>query len=151
MAIDSAGLVVFRRRPDGPEVLLVHPGGPWWRGKDQAGWSIPKGLPEAGETLLAAALREFTEETGLPPPAAGEALTSVRNPGKTVHAWLAEGDLDLSAFHSSTFEMEWPPRSGRVAVFPEADKADWFARDAALHRIHRGQRPLLEEAFRRMG
>ena len=113
MTVHSAGLLVHRRGPGGAEFLLVHPGGPYWRGRDLAAWSIPKGLPEPGEALLAAALREFREETGLEPPDPGEALPPLRTgSGKTIHCWLAAGDLDLAGLRSGCFDLEWPPRSG---------------------------------------
>jgi predicted NUDIX family NTP pyrophosphohydrolase len=148
----SAGLLVWRPGPAGPEFLLAHPGGPYWRGKDVAAWSIPKGLAEAGEELLAAARREFAEELGLQIDGAFEPLPPCRLPGgKVVHAWLVRADLDLSALRSNLFEIEWPPRSGRTQAFPEVDQAAYFAADAALEKIHRGQRPILEEALRRIG
>lgn len=152
MPIDSAGLLIHRPGPAGPEVLLVHPGGPWWRGRDAAAWSIPKGLPHAGETLPEAALREFREETGLEPPPPHAALTPVRTGGgKIVHCWLAEGDLDLQGFRSGSFELEWPPRSGRLVAAPEVDAARYFGEPEALTRIHLGQRAILREAFERLG
>lgn len=150
MPITSAGLLVHRRGPVGPEVLLVHPGGPWWRGRDAAAWSIPKGLPDAGETLRAAALREFREETGLEPPPPYAALTPVRAAGKIIHCWLAEADLDLEGFRSESFQLEWPPRSGRRLAVPEVDAASYFGETEALARIHLGQRPILREAFDRL-
>lgn len=150
MAIISAGLLIHRRRPAGPEVLLVHPGGPWWRGRDAAAWSIPKGLPEAGETLQATALREFHEETGLEPPSARDALTPVRAGGKIIHCWLAEADLELEDFRSDSLELEWPPGSGRRIAVPEIDAAGYFGETEALARIHLGQRPILKEAFDRL-
>ena len=151
MPVSSAGLLVHRRMPHGPEVLLVHPGGPWWRSRDLAAWSVPKGLPEAGETLEAAALREFREETGLEPPPPGPALTPVRTgAGKVVHCWLAEADLDLAGFCSAPFELEWPPRSGRRILAPEADAARYFGEAEALERILPGQRAILLEAFLRL-
>lgn len=148
MPILSAGLLVYRRRPGGPEVLLVHPGGPFWRGRDLAPWSVPKGLPEAGETLEAAAVREFREETGLEPPPPRIALTPVRTAaGKTIHCWMAEADLDLACFRSTPFELEWPPRSGRLILAPEADDARYFGEAEAFERILAGQRAILLEAF----
>jgi len=145
--IRSAGLLVYRRRAQGPEFLLVHPGGPYWRSKETAAWSIPKGLVELDEDPLAAARREFAEETGLAVPKAPGPLTPRRQPGgKLVLAWLAEADLDLSAFRSGPFEMEWPPRSGRLSEFPEVDRVAYFALAEALTKIHRGQRPILAEA-----
>ena len=148
----SAGLLLWRRGSEGPEVLLVHPGGPYWRGKDAAAWSIPKGLADAGEDLLAAARREFGEELGQPAPDVPlDPLPPCRTPGgKWVHAWLGEADLDLTRLASNVFEMEWPPRSGRRIAVPEIDQAAYAPPDLARVRIHAGQRPLLEEALRRL-
>lgn len=147
----SAGLVAWRRGPAGPEVLLVHPGGPYWRGKDAAAWSIPKGLVEPDEDLLAAARREFAEELGLSVEGAFAPLEPRRLPGgKLVHAWLVEADLDLADLRSNLFEIEWPPRSGRTQAFPEVDAAAYFAADAALVKAHKGQRPLVAAAFERI-
>ena len=148
----SAGLVVWRRGPGGPEILLAHPGGPYWRGKDLAAWSIPKGLVEDGEELLAAARREFAEELGLAVAGPFAPLSPCKLPGgKLVHAWLVEADLDLSALKSNLFELEWPPRSGRTQSFPEIDQAAYFAAPAALEKAHKGQRPIVVEALGRIG
>jgi len=148
----SAGVLVWRRGAAGPELLLVHPGGPFWAGKDEAAWSIPKGLVDEGEDTFAAALREFEEELGQPVPGEGQPLTPSRTPGgKWVHAWLVEADLDLTSLRSNTFEMEWPPRSGRRAVFPEVDQAAYFTPEEALRKAHKGQRPILAEALARLG
>ncbi|HEY8617239.1 NUDIX domain-containing protein [Phenylobacterium sp.] len=147
----SAGVLVWRRGPDGSELLLVHPGGPYWRGKDEAAWSIPKGLVEPGEDLFAAALREFAEEVGQPLQGPAEPLTPRRLPGgKWVHAFLLEADLDLADLRSNMFEMEWPPRSGRRASFPEVDAAAYFTPADARVRIHRGQQPIIEDALTRL-
>jgi predicted NUDIX family NTP pyrophosphohydrolase len=147
----SAGVLVWRRGPDGPEFLLVHPGGPYWRGKDEAAWSIPKGLVDEGEETFAAALREFEEELGQPVSGACEPLDPVKLPGgKRVHAWLVEADLDLTTLRSNVFELEWPPRSGRRAAFPEVDQAAYVPAEQALIKIHRGQRAILEDALRRL-
>lgn len=147
----SAGVLAWRAGGDGPEFLLVHPGGPYWRGKETAAWSIPKGLADAGEDLLAAARREFAEELGQPIDGAFEPLTPMRQPGgKTVHAWLVEADLDLSDLKSNLFELEWPPRSGRIRAFPEVDQAAYLPAVAALVKAHRGQKPILEEALGRI-
>jgi len=141
----SAGLLMFRRRPCGYEFLLVHPGGPFWARKDEGSWSIPKGLYEADEESLAAAKREFEEETGLRPAGDFIELGAFRQPGgKIVSAWAFEGDFDLAAFRSNTFEMEWPPRSGRSVRFPEADRAGWFGPAEALRKILKGQAPILQ-------
>jgi predicted NUDIX family NTP pyrophosphohydrolase len=148
----SAGVLVWRRGPDGPEFLLVHPGGPFWRGKDAAAWSIPKGLADADEDHWAAAAREFEEELGQPAPGPGKALSPCRLPGgKWVHAWLVEADLDLTQLRSNTFELEWPRGSGRRQMFPEVDRAAYVPAAAALAKIHKGQRPILEEAIGVLG
>lgn len=142
----SAGLLLFRRRgKGGTEVLLVHPGGPFWAGKDFGSWSIPKGEHGPEEDPLAVARREFQEETGHPPPSADPIpLGTVRQAGgKTVAAFALEGDLDPEAVRSNTFELEWPPRSGRRRTFPEVDRAGWFTLDEAKGRILAGQRPFL--------
>ena len=147
MAKQSAGLLLFRLRPAGVEVLLVHPGGPFWAKKDEGAWSIPKGEFVEGEDPLDAARREFEEETGASAPAGDAmALDPVRQPsGKVVHAWAVRGDFDPSQLISNTFPMEWPPRSGRSAEFPEVDRAAWFPWDVALKKIQKGQRPILEQ------
>ena len=129
MARRSAGILLHRLGPDGREVLLVHPGGPFWAKRDDGAWSIPKGEYDEGEEPLAAALREFEEEIGSALDAGGELieLGDVRQKNrKVVTAWAAEGDVDAGAVQSNTFEMEWPPRSGRRQAFPEIDRAEWF-------------------------
>jgi predicted NUDIX family NTP pyrophosphohydrolase len=139
----SAGILLYR---DGPEVLLVHPGGPFWAKKDAGAWSIPKGEHEDGEDAQAAALREFAEETGSAP-APGELtdLGTVRQKsGKVVQAWALAGDLDADAIRSNTFELEWPPRSGRKAEFPEVDRAAWFGLAEARERINPAQAAFLD-------
>jgi predicted NUDIX family NTP pyrophosphohydrolase len=139
----SAGILAFRRKP-APEVLLAHPGGPFWAKKDDGVWTIPKGLVEPGEDLVAAARREFTEETNLT--AEGEllALTPVnQKSGKRVHAFVVEADFDLGAFSSNTFEIEWPPKSGKRQNFPEIDRIAYFALPAAKIKIIAYQLPLL--------
>lgn len=147
----SAGVLAYRRGPEGPEFLLAHPGGPFWAGKDAAAWSIPKGLVEAGEETWAAARREFEEELGQPIAGEGAPLTPCRTPGgKVIHAWLVEADLDLSGLKSNLFEMEWPRGSGRVRTFPEVDRAAYFPPEVALTKAHRGQVPILLEALRRL-
>jgi predicted NUDIX family NTP pyrophosphohydrolase len=143
--------VVWRRGALGPEILLAHPGGPYWRGKDEAAWSIPKGLVEPGEDLLAAARREFAEELGMTIDGAFVPLAARRQPGgKVVHAWLVEADLDLSELRSNLFELEWPPKSGRVQAFPEVDRAAYVPAEAALTKLHKGLRPILVEALQRI-
>lgn len=143
----SAGLLVHRAGPDGRlEVLLVHPGGPFWANKDAAAWSIPKGEYTEGEDPLAVARREFAEELGVPAPAGPMVdLGTVRQAGgKEVVAWAIEGDLDVTAVVSNTFEMEWPPRSGSLQAFPEVDRAEWFTVDVAREKLHTAQRTFLD-------
>jgi predicted NUDIX family NTP pyrophosphohydrolase len=148
----SAGVLAWRRGEAGPEFLLVHPGGPFWARKDQAGWSIPKGLVEPDEESWAAAAREFAEELGQPIAGDPQPLTPCRTPGgKLVVAWLVEADLDLADLRSNLFEMEWPRGSGRMRSFPEVDRAAYLPIEAARWKIHRGQRPILEEAIARLG
>jgi predicted NUDIX family NTP pyrophosphohydrolase len=151
MAKTSAGLLVFRRGGGRIEVLLVHPGGPFWKNKDDGAWSIPKGEYDPGEDPLSAARREFEEETGIAPAGEFLALREVRQAGgKVVRAWALEADYDCAAMRSNTFEMEWPPRSGRKQSFPEVDRAAWFALDEARVKILSGQVPLLEELAEKM-
>ena len=143
----SAGIVLYRRGPgDGLEVLLVHPGGPLWANRDAGAWSIPKGEYADGEDPLAAARREFEEELGSAPPAGAAAdLGEIRQKsGKRVRGWALAGDLDATGITSNTFELEWPPRSGRRVEIPEVDRAEWFGLDAAREKINPGQVPLLD-------
>jgi predicted NUDIX family NTP pyrophosphohydrolase len=129
----------------------VHPGGPFWRGKDAGAWTIPKGEIGAAEDPFAAARREFREETGLEAPHDAMPLTPLAQPSrKVVHAWAAEGDCDAAAVRSNLFEMEWPPRSGKIASFPEIDAAGWFDLAEARRRILRGQAPFLDELERKL-
>lgn len=147
MPARSAGILLHRTTDDGTlEVLLVHPGGPFWARRDAGAWSIPKGEHPDDEEPLDAARREFAEELGSPPPAGPyEALGEVRQKaGKRVTAWAVEGDLDADAIVSGTFEMEWPRGSGRLREFPEVDRAAWFTLEEAAERILEGQRPLLD-------
>ena len=147
----SAGVLVFRRGESGPEFLLVHPGGPFWANKDIAAWSIPKGLIEAGEDPWTAAQREFAEELGQPIAGPHEALPPCpTSGGKLILAWLVEAQLDLSDIRSNSFEMEWPPRSGLTASFPEIDRAAYFDAETAFTKIHKGQRPILAAALSRL-
>lgn len=146
----SAGLLLYRRRGSGVEVFLVHPGGPYWASKDEGVWSVPKGLVDAGEDELACARREFKEETGFDLPGSGNEhpLGTFQLPsGKRLHVWAVEGDCDPAALESNLFEMEWPPRSGRTARFPEVDRGGWFDRVGALLKISKGQRPVLEKLY----
>jgi predicted NUDIX family NTP pyrophosphohydrolase len=148
----SAGVLAFRRR-NGLEVLLAHPGGPFWAKKDTGAWTIPKGLVEAGAELIATARREFAEETNLPLPD-GEFIALapvVQKSGKVVHAFAVAADLDLAQFASNTFEIEWPPKSGRRQAFPEIDRIAYFSVAEAMKKILTYQRPLLTEIERRFG
>jgi predicted NUDIX family NTP pyrophosphohydrolase len=149
----SAGILLHRGHGDRLEVLLVHPGGPVWAKRDVGAWSIPKGEYLEEEDALAAARREFEEELGSAPPG-GEAadLGEIRQKsGKWVHAWALEGDLDLTAVHSNTFEFEWPPRSGKLIEIPEVDRAEWFGLDTAREKINSGQVPLLDRLEQVLG
>lgn len=144
-ASTSAGIVMYRRRGRSLDVLLVHPGGPFWRRKDAGAWSIPKGEFDPAEPAEAAARREFAEELGRRPEGELIPLGEIRQSGgKRVIAFAMEGDFDASRIESNTFEMEWPPRSGRRAVFPEVDRAAWFALADARDKIIAGQAPLLD-------
>ena len=144
MAVESAGVLLYRRTPE-LQVLLVHPGGPFFARKDAGAWSIPKGEVEPGETLEARARIEFQEETGTALDGELRTLGSVRQKGgKVVHAFAAEGDLDAGAIVSNTFELQWPPRSGRTQTFPEVDRAEWFTLDEARGKINAAQAELLD-------
>ena len=141
----SAGLLLFRRRPSGLEVFLAHPGGPFWRNRDAGAWTIPKGLVEPGEDFLAAAEREFVEETGIRPTPPFLSLGSIRQKGgKLVHAWAWEGEADAAAVRSNLVRTEWPRGSGRWLEFPEVDRCAWFDPTAARLRINGAQRELLD-------
>jgi predicted NUDIX family NTP pyrophosphohydrolase len=140
----SAGILMFRRGAQGLEVLLVHPGGPFWARKDLGAWSIPKGEYSEGDDPLATAIREFAEETGTHPRGEFRPLGEVTQPGrKIVTAFAVEGDFDAAALKSNTFELEWPPKSGRRATFPEVDRAQWFSLEMARAKILSGQREFI--------
>ncbi len=146
MARLSAGLLMYRRRRGVLEVFLVHPGGPFWAGKDAGAWSIPKGEFGPAEDPLAAARREFQEETGFAADGEFIALTPLKQPsGKIISAWAVAGDLDAGAIRSNCFTLEWPPRSGRQQEFPEVDRAAWFSLEEARDKIIKGQAGFLEE------
>jgi len=146
----SAGLLAFRRR-NAIEVLLAHPGGPFWAKKDDGVWTIPKGLVEPGDDLIAAARREFTEETNLTADGELVPLAPVnQKSGKTVHAFAFEADFDLARFASNEFEIEWPPKSGRRQSFPEIDRIAYFALPIAMTKILPYQQPLIRELERRL-
>ena len=154
MARTSAGILLHRERDGEREVLLVHPGGPFWARKDAGAWSIPKGEYGEGDDPRACALREFEEELGSALPAGTELreLGTVRQSGgKVVTAYAAAGDLDATAITSNTFTTEWPPRSGRMQEFPEVDRAGWFALDAARVKILAAQAPLLDRLAEELG
>lgn len=153
MAALSAGLVLFRRRGNGLQVLLVHPGGPFWARKDLGAWSIPKGEYADGEDPSEVARREFAEELGSAAPDGPlVALGEVRQRGgKRVTGWAVEGDLDTTRTSSNQVEMEWPRNSGRRITFPEVDRAEWFALSEARRRILDGQRPLLDRLEEHLG
>jgi predicted NUDIX family NTP pyrophosphohydrolase len=148
----SAGILVYRLGTLGLEVLLVHPGGPFWAKKDDGAWFIPKGQINTDETPLAAARREFSEELGFDPPP-GEPLelgTVTNKGGKLIYCWALPGSLDLAAFHSNTFLLEWPPRSGKEREFPEVDRAQYFGVEQASFKMHPAELPLLERLLIRL-
>jgi len=146
MAKQSAGLIMFRIRERELEIFLVHPGGPFWAKKDLGAWSIPKGEYTEAEDALEVARREFFEETGFEATGEFRELTAIRQAGgKRVRAWAFQGDLDPDALKSNTFSMEWPPRSGRQAEFPEVDRGDWFSVDVAREKILKSQIALIDE------
>jgi predicted NUDIX family NTP pyrophosphohydrolase len=149
----SAGILLYRMGPAGPEVLLGHMGGPFWARKDDGGWSIPKGEYGPEEDPLAVARREFEEELGSPVPATALVpLGELRvTSGKVLAVWAAQGDLDATAARSNTFELEWPPRSGRVQEFPEIDRAAWFRLDEAASKLVAGQVPFLDRLRAELG
>ena len=150
--IRSAGLLLFRQRDKKVQVLLAHPGGPFWSRKDQGVWTIPKGLIGPSESLLSAAQREFAEETGYRPGGEAIPLGSAKQPGgKVVHVWAIEGDWDPVDLQSNTFEMEWPPRSGRRQSFPEIDRASWFGIVEARLKILKGQAAFLDHLLETLG
>jgi predicted NUDIX family NTP pyrophosphohydrolase len=151
MPKQSAGLMMYRWRDTALEVFLVHPGGPFWAKKDLGAWTIPKGEYAIGEDPLTAARREFEEETSFP--ANGDFLdlgTIKQAGGKLVRVWALEGDCDPAALVSNTFELEWPPRSGRMAEFPEADRGAWFSIAEARGRILKSQEPVLDLLVERL-
>ncbi len=144
----SAGLLLYRRTKPDPEVLLVHPGGPFWIRKDDGAWSIPKGLFEGDESPLAAAKREFKEETGFLPRGPFIELGGFKQPGsKVILAWAVEGDFDPRNLKCNSFSMEWPPKSGHMQEFPEVDRAAWFEISEADRKITKGQMPIIQELF----
>ena len=153
MATTSAGILLWRRGDDGVQVLLGHMGGPFWAKKDDGAWSIPKGEHGPAEEPVAVARREFEEELGSPVPATElTALDQLKvTSGKVLTVWAAEGDLDATACRSNTFELEWPPRSGRIQKFPEIDRAAWFGLDEARRKLLKGQVPFLDRLLDVLG
>jgi len=149
MAKQSAGLLMYRRRDGALEFLLVHPGGPFWKGKDAGAWTIPKGEIQPDEAPLAAAQREFEEELGFRAQGSLIQLTPIKQKGgKIVNAWAFEGDCDPASIRGNTFSMEWPPRSGKSCEFPEVDEAEFFTIEQAREKINPAQLALLEEVER---
>lgn len=141
----SAGLLLYRRSPLGLELFLAHPGGPFWKNRDLGAWTIPKGVPDAGEELLAAACREFEEETGIRPQGPFIPLGAVRQKaGKLVHAWGWEGDADPARVTSNSTKAEWPRGSGRWLTFPEVDRCAWFSPDLARRKLNPAQSELVD-------
>jgi predicted NUDIX family NTP pyrophosphohydrolase len=152
MPRESAGLLLYRIRDGELEILLVHPGGPFWKAKDAGAWSIPKGEMEPGEAPLETALREFEEELGFRPAGSFVPLTAIKQKsGKIVHAWAIDGDCDPTVMKSNTFEMEWPPRSGKLQRFPEIDQAALFSVPTAVQKINPAQRGFLSELEAKLG
>ncbi len=151
----SAGILLYRRTAAGPEVLLVHPGGPFWAKRDAGAWSIPKGELEEGEEAIACALRELGEELGPAPALEREGLVELgtvrQKSGKVVEAWAGEGEFDPAALDGNSFSLEWPPRSGREQEFPEVDRAEWFAPAAAREKILPAQEPFLDRLLAHLG
>jgi predicted NUDIX family NTP pyrophosphohydrolase len=152
-AKQSAGILVYRLLQQDVEVLLVHPGGPFWAKKDDGAWFIPKGEIETGEEPLDAALREFREELGMAPPA-GEPRplgTAKNKSGKLIYAWALAGDLDLTGLESNTFSLEWPPRSGKSREFPEVDRAQYFGIEQATQKMHPAELPFVQRLLEELG
>ncbi len=155
MAKRSGGILLYRTTAGGPEVLLVHPGGPFWARKDLGVWSIPKGEYAEDEDPRAAAVREFEEELGTAPPGDADGMLELgeikQRAGKVVIAYAVAGDLDASAIRSNTFELEWPPRSGRTQHVPEVDRAEWFAPAEARRKLVPAQAPFVDRLLERIG
>jgi predicted NUDIX family NTP pyrophosphohydrolase len=146
----SAGLLLFRRKNQQIEILLVHPGGPFWVRQDAGAWSVPKGMATPGEPLMRAAEREFNEETGFMVPAGDRLdLGTVNYGGKKVQVWAIESDADASAIVSNKLTMQWPPNSGKIIEFPECDKAEWFDTATAKIKIVKGQMPFVDRLAER--
>jgi predicted NUDIX family NTP pyrophosphohydrolase len=150
----SAGILLFRIAEEGPQLLLVHPGGPYWAKKDLGAWSIPKGEYGEDEEARVCALRELEEELGSPPPISEEALIDLgevrQKAGKRVRAWAAEGDFDPATLQSNTFTMQWPPRSGEEREFPEVDRAEWFSPEEARQKLIPAQAAFVDRLLERL-
>jgi predicted NUDIX family NTP pyrophosphohydrolase len=143
--VRSAGILLYRRSGGSTEVLLAHPGGPFWRGRDEGAWMIPKGVIQADEEPLAAAVREFEEELGVPPPGTPTPLCTIRQKGgKWVEAFAVEGEFDCAGLRSNEFMLEYPPKSGEHRAFPEVDEARWFGLEEARAKILASQAPILD-------
>jgi predicted NUDIX family NTP pyrophosphohydrolase len=153
MKLQSAGILLYRKRGDGIEVFIAHHGGPYHAKKDDGDWSIPKGLLDQGESAIEAAFREFKEEVGQDIPRDdGIELTPVhRHDGKTIFAWAVEGEADPDKVVSNTTEIEWPPRSGKKITIPEVDRAEWFTPEGARRKLHPAQVPFVDELLARLG
>jgi predicted NUDIX family NTP pyrophosphohydrolase len=151
MATQSAGILLYRIKDSHIELFLVHPGGPFWQKKDLGAWTIPKGEFTTAEDALAAAKREFQEETGLALAGDFVKLSPVKQKaGKLIHAWAAEGDIDASAISSNSFSLEWPPKSGKWKEFPEVDKAQWFDVNTAKEKINPAQASFIDELLQKL-
>ncbi len=151
MSVYSAGILLYRLRDNAVEVLLAHPGGPFWSGKDLGAWSIPKGQSEANEDSLQAAKREFREETGFEVDGQFIDLGTIRQPSrKTIQIWALEHDMDADRLQSNEFTLEWPRKSGIMMQFPEIDRAEWFDIDRARQKIHKGQAGFLDRLISRI-
>ncbi len=151
MSVKSAGILMYRYKNGELEILLVHPGGPFWARKDKGAWSIPKGICEKNENLLTAAKREFHEETGFNIDGEFIDLGEIKqSSGKIVHIWAVEGDIDPNDIHSNTFQLEWPKGSGRIRQYPEVDKAAWFPIKLAKEKIAKGQIGFLERLLKKL-
>ena len=146
MRVKSAGILLYRFQAGGLQVMLVHPGGPFWKNKDEGAWSVPKGEFEEGEDPQQAAVRELKEETGIMASGSFLQLTPLKQKsGKTIFAWALQMDADVSQITSNLFELEWPPKSGRKILVPEVDKAEWFSTEEAVRKIVPGQAAFIGE------